>query len=76
MGKLQAEILVVKQKVIGVEKHVEVVEGTVKTLEVDMDVTGRGFDTLEATIENLDNSQCRNNVKIHGLKENIEGKDL
>lgn len=54
----------------------ETTEGFVKTLEADVDLIGRSFDVLESTVENLENTQCRNNLKIHSLKENIEGKDL
>lgn len=47
-----------------------------KDLEVDVDDIGKDFDGLEAIIENLDNVHCKNNLKIRGLKENIEGQDL
>lgn len=76
MGKFQVEITSVKQKVLGVEKQVGAVEGSLKTLEEEVDVIGRRFDNLESTVENLDNAQRRNNLKIHRLKEAIEGKDL
>lgn len=33
------------------------------------------FDELEKLVENLDNSQWRNNIKISGLKEGAEGED-
>lgn len=35
-----------------------------------------GVDNLETTVENLDNAQHKNNLKICGLEETIEGKDL
>lgn len=54
----------------------EGMEGSVKDLEAELDVIGRGFDNLEATVENLNNFQRKNILRIRGLKENIEGKNL
>lgn len=66
----------VKQNVLGTEKNTEVVERSVKDLEVDVDGIGKTFEGLKAIVENLDYSHHKNNLKIHGLKENIEGQDL
>lgn len=73
VGKFQAETVSVKEQVLGLEKHVAVVEGCVKNLEADVDIIGRSFDTLETTVENLDNTQRKNNLKICSLKEHVEG---
>lgn len=65
-----------KQKVLGAEKKVGGLESLIKNLEVDVEDVGKSFDSLEATVENLDNFQRKNNLKILGLKEKIEGQDL
>lgn len=58
-----------KQKFLGVDKKVEDVESSMKDLEVVVEDIGKRFDNQEATVENLDDFQCKNNFKICGLKE-------
>lgn len=34
---------------------------------------GKDYDDLESVVEHLDNTNRRNNLKLRGLKENVEG---
>lgn len=44
--------------------------------EEDIGCIDSDLGELEDTVENLDNLQRKNNIKLRGLKENIEGTDL
>lgn len=73
--KFQDELGSVKKKVYGMEKELEGEEKSMKTLEGVIDDIGKCFANLEATMENPNNLHCKNNLKIHGLKEKVEGQD-
>lgn len=45
-------------------------------MEEDVEGTGKEVDDLEYIVENLDNTQYENNLKLRGLKEGIDGQDL
>lgn len=51
-------------------------EGTVKDLEEEAIDCSEELDELEAEVDNLDSTQCKNNLKFRGLKEGAEGKYL
>lgn len=40
-----------------------------------MDQLVDDFDDLEQTVENVDNSLRKNNIRLKGVKEGMEGKD-
>lgn len=49
---------------------------TSKLLRDDYGEVTEGLKDLETVVEKLDNAQRKNNVKLRGLKEGAEGKDL
>lgn len=69
VAKFQEELGRVKNKVIGVKRKLEGAEKSGKSLEGEVKDIGEIFENLEATVEALDNLQCKNNLKIRGSKE-------
>lgn len=76
MDKLQVESINVQKSIRGVEEKIGEVEGSMKYLQEDVEDFGKDYDELERVVENLDNNQRKNNLKVRGLKEGTEGQDL
>lgn len=74
--KFQVDIDKVKQRAITIENKVEKTEGIVRSINEDVLCLDKDLNDLEGIVENLDNQQHRNNIKIRVLKEKLEGKKL
>lgn len=55
------------------EKKTLATDSILKEFEDDIGEVDKDLDDLEGALENLDNLQRKSNIKIRGLKENIEG---
>lgn len=45
-------------------------------MEEEINIFEKYFDNLEGILDNLDNLHQRTNIKVGGLRENVEGRDL
>lgn len=66
VDKLQVETINTKHNCGCGGKSWEI--GSVKYLQEDVEDFGKEYDELERTVESLDNSLRKNNLKIWGLK--------
>lgn len=74
-GQLQGKIHIVKHKVAAIEENSAVVDITLEELNENTEEIYEDLDILGKMVDNLDNLQ-RNNIKVRGFKENIEGEYL
>lgn len=49
---------------------------SINLLEGDFDQLDKKFEELQEIVENTDNSARRNNVRLHGFTEEVEGNNL
>lgn len=74
--ELQGEFKYMKIEVATTEKkvvHLEHVAQTMKEVFMDLD---KNFDQLQAEVENIDTLVKKKNIKLQGLKEGLEGRDV
>lgn len=65
----------VKHRVTLIEKNATEADVALTQLDSDIGYINEYLDYLERFVENLDNSQRKNNIKLRGLKENIKGAE-
>lgn len=76
IGQIQGDIRAVNHKVAIREKKSLILDSTLKELEECIRDIDEDLEALEPTVENVDNLQRKNKIKVRGLREEIEGKDL
>lgn len=74
--KSQAEIRNVNQKILGIERRTEGMENVAKNMEEETEDIANDFVDLEVIVENMDNLQWKNNLRICSLREKTEGHDF
>lgn len=63
-------------QVEGSEGEISKVEQLAKTLDTDLENFNEDFDALQTTTESIDNSLRKNNIRLRGLQEGVEGDAL
>lgn len=61
---------------VALEEKTLSIEKTCKDVSVDFDYLCDDCDELEGVVENMDNAQRRDNIKLRGVKKGVEGRDL
>lgn len=65
-----------KEEVLIVKKGSGTLEKGLNTLGEDLEQLEDNFEELQQTVENIDNNLRKNNIRIKGVKEGVEGNDL
>lgn len=73
---MQGKVWVLKHHISSLEENHVAIATTSKELDTDIGVINEDLDVLENIVENLDNAQRKNNIKIRGLREATEGNYL
>lgn len=51
-------------------------EQLTKTIDNDLEDFNEDFEALQTTTETIDNSLRKNNIRLRGLQEGVEGDDF
>lgn len=76
VAQLNSDISMRSSKVTVLESQVTKVVVTSKTLLDGYGEVTEDLQDLDTVVEKLDNAQCKNNIKLRGLKERAESKNL
>lgn len=76
VAQLKSDISTTSSKVTVLESQVTRVVATSNSIQEDCVEVSDDLQDLETVVEKLANAHCKNNVKLKGLKEWAEGKDM
>lgn len=73
---LQTVVHTVKEKVDGLEGKIRKVEHLAQHIDEDLKDFSDDFEVSQINTETIDNYLWKNNFKLRGLKDAVEGEDL
>lgn len=76
LEQVKLDTLVVDQQLVVLETKLGKLDSANQALDEEVGELNTTVEDLEASLERLDNAQWKNNIKIRGLKEGLEGLGL